>query len=541
MKILIVDDETKVINSITDRIDDLKKQNEFSSLEYLSASCYEAVCKHCQDNYFDMAFVDYLYTNSPKDGYDIAKLLKSKFPNIFVVIISSNSEGFVDLKSKDTLDNTFYIDVYLPKPITNIKDVERSIQWANLHNEKKILEKKFITSRAINLFLTKYGNELNDFQKELLTLNKPIIYYNNIFKNCLEKAAKAAETASNVLITGETGSGKELIANFIHEKSNRNKKPFIKVNCPSIPSTLIESTLFGHEKGSFTSSVKLKIGDFERANGGTLFLDEIGELSLLDQPKILRAIQERKIMRVGGEKEIDINIRIIAATNKNLEDEKNAGNFRPDLYYRINTIPINVPSLRVRGEKDIELLSYYILIEFNIRYNKAVRFDNSAFIKLKTTKHDFPGGVRELENIVTCLAALSVDGIITCDLIKEHANVLLMDENHLSNKNGSNNNDLNNQLKNVNNTKKSSSHDINGMASFLLTFLMEYDNYESLYGKYPTLSEIEKILKPENDKGWITSRFQSKEIKNKNLVIEVIKRNPELGRLKEIPPFKKYY
>ena len=171
---------------------------------------------------------------------------------------------------------------------------------------------------------------------------------------------KVAPTTARVLIEGENGTGKELVARQLHELSNRSYAPFIEVNCAAIPSELIESQLFGHEKGSFTSAIKMKKGDFELANNGTLFLDEIGDMSLSAQAKVLRALQENKITRVGGESEINVNVRIIAATNKNLKEEIQKGNFREDLYHRLSVIIINVPPLRERLDDIPELVSYFV-------------------------------------------------------------------------------------------------------------------------------------------------------------------------------------
>ena len=171
---------------------------------------------------------------------------------------------------------------------------------------------------------------------------------------------KVAPTTARVLIEGENGTGKELVARQLHELSNRSYAPFIEVNCAAIPSELIESQLFGHEKGSFTSAIKMKKGDFELANNGTLFLDEIGDMSLSAQAKVLRALQENKITRVGGESEINVNVRIIAATNKNLKDEIQKGNFREDLYHRLSVIIINVPPLRERIDDIPELVRYFV-------------------------------------------------------------------------------------------------------------------------------------------------------------------------------------
>lgn len=222
---------------------------------------------------------------------------------------------------------------------------------------------------------------------------------------------RVAPTDARILITGENGSGKELVARWVHEKSNRNSKPLIEVNCAAIPSELIDSELFGHEKGSFTSAIKQRIGKFEQADGGTLFLDEIGDMSLSAQAKVLRALQEGKINRVGGEKDIDVNVRVIAATNKDLVKEIEQNNFRIDLYHRLNVIQIHVPSLNARRD-DIPLLSKYFLEQICTEYSmKMLNINDAALNELKN--HNWTGNIRELRNVIERL-------VILCDhTIKE--------------------------------------------------------------------------------------------------------------------------
>lgn len=216
---------------------------------------------------------------------------------------------------------------------------------------------------------------------------------------------KVAPTEARVLITGENGSGKELVARWLHEKSNRSNAPIIEVNCAAIPGELIESELFGHEKGSFTSAIKQRIGKFEQANGGTLFLDEIGDMSLNAQAKVLRALQEGKITRVGGEKEILVDVRVIAATNKDLLQEVEAKNFRLDLYHRLGVILIHVPSLNQRLD-DIPLLVEKFLADIAADYGQAKKMmDKDAMAALQ--KHNWTGNIRELRNVVERLIILS--------------------------------------------------------------------------------------------------------------------------------------
>jgi len=229
---------------------------------------------------------------------------------------------------------------------------------------------------------------------------------------------RVATTDARVLITGESGTGKELVARWMHEKSNRAEGPFVEVNCAAIPSELIESVLFGHEKGSFTSAIKQRKGDFEQANNGTTFLDEIGDMSLSAQAKVLRALQENKIMRVGGEKEIPVNVRVLAATNKNLLDEIQNKTFREDLYHRLSVILIKVPSLNER-EDDIPILANYFVEQICENNGRPlIEFTEEALEELKSIK--WTGNIRELRNVVERLVILC-DQIITKEDVQMYA------------------------------------------------------------------------------------------------------------------------
>ena len=227
---------------------------------------------------------------------------------------------------------------------------------------------------------------------------------------------KVAPTNARVLIEGENGTGKELVAHQLHELSNRSYAPFIEVNCAAIPSELIESQLFGHEKGSFTSAIKMKKGDFELANNGTLFLDEIGDMSLSAQAKVLRALQENKITRVGGESEISVNVRVIAATNKNLKEEILKGNFREDLYHRLSVIIINVPPLRDRVDDIPELIEYFVNNISSEMGKAAPTFTQDAIEELQ--KYRWTGNIRELHNVVERLVILCGSEISSEDVRK---------------------------------------------------------------------------------------------------------------------------
>jgi two-component system nitrogen regulation response regulator NtrX len=248
---------------------------------------------------------------------------------------------------------------------------------------------------------------------------RPILGESQAIIKIKETIDRVAPTDARVLVTGANGSGKELVARWLHEKSHRSNAPIIEVNCAAIPSELIESELFGHEKGSFTSAIKQRIGKFESASGGTLFLDEIGDMSQSAQAKVLRALQESKITRVGGEKEIDVDVRVVAATNKDLLKEIEAGNFRMDLYHRLSVILIHVPPLTERRD-DITLLTQSFLDEICNEYGMPVKkISDAALEALKALP--WTGNIRELRNMVERLIILS-DKIITDSDVKAFAN-----------------------------------------------------------------------------------------------------------------------
>jgi len=223
---------------------------------------------------------------------------------------------------------------------------------------------------------------------------------------------KVAATDSTVMILGESGTGKELVATTIHYQSGRKDKPLIRINCAALPETLIESELFGHEKGAFTGAIRRKPGRFELANGGTIFLDEIGDMPLSTQTRLLRVIQEKTFERVGGTETLSIDVRVLAATNRNLEEEVKSGRFREDLYYRLHVIPVVIPPLRERRE-DIPALVDFALGKCRSRTTKAARFSKEAMMAL--LQYDYPGNVRELENIVERGATLTASEVIEKD------------------------------------------------------------------------------------------------------------------------------
>jgi DNA-binding NtrC family response regulator len=255
----------------------------------------------------------------------------------------------------------------------------------------------------------------NKILKKKVSKNYEMIGQSEPINHIKDMIEKVAPTDARVLITGQNGTGKELVARYIHEKSNRNISPLIEVNCAAIPSELIESELFGHEKGAFTSAIKQRKGQFELAHGGTLFLDEIGDMSLSAQAKVLRALQENKITRVGGEKEISVDVRIIAATNKNLKDEIARGNFREDLYHRLSVIIIEVPSLNERID-DIPMLASHFLQQICSDYGIPVKTIQPDAVK-ELMEIQWTGNIREFRNVVERLIILGEKEIRREDVI----------------------------------------------------------------------------------------------------------------------------
>ena len=270
------------------------------------------------------------------------------------------------------------------------------------------------------LVTSKHALEHKSLVQETKVLRKKVGKRNQMIgeSNAIERVRaiidKVAPTEARVLITGSNGTGKEVVAHLIHENSNRAKGPMVEVNCAAIPSELIESELFGHMKGSFTGAVKDRAGKFEQADGGTLFLDEIGDMSLSAQTKVLRALQENEITRVGSDKTIKVNVRVIAATNKNLQQEIEKGNFREDLFHRLNVIPIHVPNLKDRKEDIPLLVNHFIELICNEQGWKNKGINDEAIQALQA--HDWPGNIRELRNVVERLIILSGDTITAEDV-----------------------------------------------------------------------------------------------------------------------------
>ncbi|MFZ5947269.1 MAG: sigma-54-dependent transcriptional regulator [Stygiobacter sp.] len=366
-KILIIDDDDLVSGS-------LKKV--LTKLNYKVETCLKAGDAEEKINDFqpDIILLDiYLTTHN---GIDLLKQIKKKFVTIPVVMIT----GYADVKMAVTAIKSGAFD-FLLKPIDleQLKIVlDKAVENLKLKNEVN----KLHTLLEENELTREFFGKSSKIQRIVASV---------------EKLAKSGDTT--ILLEGESGTGKEVFAKYIHQKSPRANAPFITINCATIPRELAESELFGHEKGAFTgASSKTKLGKFELADGGTILLDEIGELSLDLQVKLLRVLQEKKFYRLGGEKEVSVNVRVLAATNRNLEEEVSKGTFREDLFYRLNVAKITIPPLRERKE-DIVYIAYSFLNEFSQKFNKHVHgIDQSGIEILKSYK--WKGNVRELRNVM---------------------------------------------------------------------------------------------------------------------------------------------
>lgn len=302
----------------------------------------------------------------------------------------------------DELVGTLSVDHVKPTANSNLDRELALLQEISLMVASRVKSRQAIRAHEID---EKVKNQ--EAGKRFLS---NIVGNSSVMRNLSDSLTKVADSSTSVLITGETGTGKEVIAREIHERSPRRNSELVKLNCGAIPENLIESELFGHEKGSFTGALQQRLGRFEMANGGTLFLDEIGELPASAQVKLLRVLQEREIERVGGSKTIKVNVRVIAATNRNLEEEVQKGSFRADLYYRLNVFPIHIPSLRERGA-DIMMLADHFVQRFSDELGKTVKRIDTPAIDMLMAYH-WPGNVRELENTIERAVLLSEDDTI---------------------------------------------------------------------------------------------------------------------------------
>lgn len=380
-RILIVDDEASIRRTLRDILEYEKYEVDETK------DGMECLVKLKKEKY-DVIIMD---IKMPKmDGIEALERIQMIAADTPVIMISghANIDSAVEAVKKGAFD-------FISKPPDlnrMLITIRNAMDKSSLVTEKKVLQRRMAKSKT----------------QDIIGESEPI-------RKIKETIERVAPTEARVLITGKNGTGKELVARWIHEKSPRCENPIVEVNCAAIPAELIESELFGHEKGAFTSAVKQRIGKFEQANGGTLFLDEIGDMSLSAQAKVLRALQENRITRVGGEKSIAVNVRVIAATNKDLRKEIRAGKFREDLYHRLAVIIIQVPTLNERRE-DIPLLvdhfNEIICEEYGINKKK---FQNDAIQTLGEV--DWSGNIRELRNVVERLIILSSDTVSKMDVL----------------------------------------------------------------------------------------------------------------------------
>jgi len=368
-KVLVIDDEKSIRNSLREIL-------EYEKYKVEEAADGEQALEKISETAYDVILCDIKMPK--KDGVEI---LASGLAITDAPFIMISGHGTIETAVESIKKGAFD---YLEKPLDLnrlLVTIKNAMDKSSLINETKILKKKVS-------------------KKYQMIGNSPKL---EEVKDMIEKVAP---TDARVLISGENGTGKELVARQIHEKSPRAKAPFIEVNCAAIPSELIESELFGHEKGSFTSAIKQRKGDFEQADGGTIFLDEIGDMSLSAQAKVLRTLEENKITRIGGEKEIKVDVRIIAASNKTLKDEIRKGNFREDLYHRLSVIIIRVPPLKERLDDIPELTEHFIGELSQNMAKKPPEITDEAMKELQNLP--WTGNIRELRNVIERL-------IILCD------------------------------------------------------------------------------------------------------------------------------
>ena len=379
-KILIIEDE-EAIRRVLTKI--LKEEN--SSYDIFEASDGLLAIEFIKNQDFDLILCD---IKMPKmDGLEVLEATKKIKPDIPIVMIS----GHGDLETAvETMRHGAYDYISKPPDLNRLLNTVRNA----LDRKKLIKENKILKQRVDKKYeMIGHSDQIQDVKSVI---------------------DKVAPTEARVLITGPNGTGKELVAHWLHQKSNRSSGSLVEVNCAAIPSELIESELFGHLKGAFTSANKDRAGKFEAANEGTLFLDEIGDMSLPAQAKVLRALQENKIQRVGSDKDIKVNVRVIAATNKDLKKEILEGRFREDLYHRLAVILIKVPSLNDRRD-DIPLLINFFSSQISIEQGTVIKYFSEKAINLLKS-YDWTGNIRELRNVVERLIILGSDEISDSDV-----------------------------------------------------------------------------------------------------------------------------
>ena len=377
-KILVVDDE----QGLRDVLSIMLKRTGYA---VTSVADGEEAVELLNKEIFDLVITDLRMPNV--DGMEVLKVAKSASPETVVLVITAfaSADSAVEAMKQGAYD-------YLTKPF-QVDEVQLIIRNA--------LEKRRLTTE--NILLKREMASQSSFAQ--------LVGQSEAMQRVFEVVRKVADSKSNVLICGESGTGKELVARAIHYNSGRSALPFVAVNCSAVPETLLESELFGHMKGSFTGAISNKAGLFEVANGGTIFLDEIGDTTPSIQVKLLRVIQEREFRRVGGHQDIKVDVRIVAATNKNLEKAVADGSFREDLYYRLDVIPIRLPPLRMRSG-DIPLLVTHFLERFSKESGKPVPVLTPDAMHV-LVGHEWRGNVRELENLIERVVAFSTGGTVT--------------------------------------------------------------------------------------------------------------------------------
>ena len=380
-KILVIDDEKSILESLAGILSD----EGFTPLCVGSA---EEGLERLKKETVDLVLLDIWMPGM--DGIEALKQIKTDYPELQVIMISGH--GTIETAVQATKTGAFD---FIEKPLSYDKIVlaiKNGLRFSRLETENLILRQKAE-------------------RKPTLTGNSAAI------KNLKEQIERVAPTDAWVLIRGEHGTGKELVAQTIHRLSGRNNKPMVEVNCAAIPEELIESELFGHEKGSFTGAQTSKRGKFDQADGGMLFLDEIGDMSMKTQAKILRILQEQTFERVGGNQTIQVEVRVLAATNKNLEEEIEAGNFRADLFWRLNVVPIHIPLLRERTG-DIPLLVADFVEDFSRKGLGRKTFTEEALAVMM--RHTWPGNVRELRNFVERLVIMCPADEISAGIVQQY-------------------------------------------------------------------------------------------------------------------------
>jgi DNA-binding NtrC family response regulator len=368
--VLVIDDEPNILSSV-------RRALELEGYRVEVAGSGPIALKKLSDTEFDLALLDVMMPEM--DGLQVLGAIRENHPHVATVMMSGNA-------TIDTAVTATKLGAhdFIEKPLSSDKlllTIENTLKFAQLHREKNELQAK-----------------VNGGDFAMLGESKAM-------KAIFDKLAKTAPSNGRVLITGENGTGKELVARAIHENSRRSAAPFVKLNCAAIPSELIESELFGHEKGAFTGATQQRRGKFELADGGTLFLDEVGDMNPSAQAKVLRVLQESELERVGGAETIEVDVRVVAATNKNLGEEIAAGRFREDLFYRLNVVPIELPALRERRADIPALVEHFLRMASEGNDIPLMGISSKATSLLM--QHEWPGNVRELKNSIERLVILS--------------------------------------------------------------------------------------------------------------------------------------